>query len=99
MTPNLCAASLLFNTPQMYCAKLTAAGSGGRANKCGNGVKKQGAGRVFLPALMQEKARPSGTELWSEPRTTWRAPGREATVSGDLEILEVLFNSWLGEWL
>lgn len=47
--------------------------------------------------LMQERARPSGTELWSEPRTTWRAPGREATVSGGLEILEVLFNSCLGE--
>lgn len=97
MTHNMHAARLLFNALQRCCAKLTAADSGGRASKHGNGVKKQGAGRASLPALMQKRAKPSGSELMSEPRTTRRAAGRGATVAGGLEILEVLFNSWLGK--
>lgn len=97
MTSNTHAAPLLFNTLQRRSAKLTAADSGGRASKRGNGVKKRGVGRASLPALMQERARPSGSELTSEPRTTRRAAGRWATVAGGLEILEVLFNSWLGK--
>lgn len=64
MTPNMHAAQLLFNTLQRCCTKLRAADSGGRASKHGNRVKKRGAGRC-LPALMQERARPSGSELVS----------------------------------
>jgi len=97
MTPNIHAARLLFNALHRCCAKLTAANSGGRASTHRNRVKKQGDGRASLPALMQERARPSVRELMSEPRTTRRAAGRRATAAEVLEILEVLFNSWLGK--
>lgn len=90
MTPNMYTALFLFNT--LRCAKLTTADFGGRDSKCGNG-QKQRAGRAFLQELMQEKARSSGTKLMSEPRTSRGDPWRGATVAGDLEILEVLFNS------
>lgn len=82
--------------PETLC-QATAADSGGRASKRGNGVKKQGVGRVS-PALMEKRAK-SKSELMSEPRTTKRAGGRGATVAGDLVILGVLFNSWLGKQL
>lgn len=70
MTPNVYTAPLLFNIIRRCCAKLTTADSG--ASKCGNRVKKQRAGRAFLQELMQERARTSGTELMSEPRTSRR---------------------------
>lgn len=82
--------------PEMLC-QATAAGSGGRASKCGNGVKKQGAGRAS-PALMEERAK-SASERMPEPRTSRKAGGRGATVAGDLVILGMLFNSWLGKQL
>lgn len=99
MTPNMNAGRLLFNTLQRCRAKLTAADSGGRASKRGNGVKKQRAGRSSLPVLMQKQTRPSGIELMSEPRTTRRAAERQATVAQGLEILVVLFESWLRKQL
>lgn len=80
--------------PEMLC-QATAADSGGRARKRGNGVKKQEAGRVS-PALMEERAK-SASELMSEPRTTRRAGRRGTTVAADLVIIGVLFNSWLGK--
>lgn len=69
--------------PEMLC-QATAADSGGRASKRGNGVKKQGAGRIS-PALMEERAN-SASKLMSEPRTIKRAGGRGATVAGNLVI-------------
>lgn len=95
MTPNVYTAPLLFNIIRRCCAKLTTADSG--ASKCGNRVKKQRAGRAFLQELMQERARTSGTELMSEPRTSRRDPWRGPAVAGGLEILEVPFNSYLGK--
>lgn len=82
--------------PEILC-QATAADSGGRASKHGNGVKKQGAVRTS-PALMEERAK-SASELRSEPKTTRRASGRGATVAEDLVILGVPFNSWLGKQL
>lgn len=90
MTPNVYTALFLFNT--LRCAKLTTADFGGRDSKCGNRVKKQRAGRAFLQELTQEKATSSWTELLSEPRTSRGDPWRGATMAGDLEILQVLFN-------
>lgn len=54
--------------PEMLC-QATVADSGGRASKHGNGVKKWGAGRVS-PALMEERAKSSASEPWSQ-----RQPG------------------------
>lgn len=47
---------------------------------------------------MEERAK-SASELMSEPRTTRRDGGRGVKVAGDLVILGVLFNSWLGKQL
>lgn len=79
---------------EMLC-HATAADSGGRVSKNGNGVKKEGAGRVS-PALMEEGAKSSASELISEPRTTRRAGGRGATVTGDLVILGYSLTAVLG---
>lgn len=91
------AARLLFSTCQRCCGKQTAADSGGKASKHGNRVKKRGAGRTSVPALMQERDRLLGSELTYKPRTTSRTAGRGATVVAGLEIPEVPFNSCLGK--
>lgn len=93
MTPNMHAARSLFNTLQRYHAKLTAADSRGRASKCGNGVKKRGAGRASTSIDAGESQTFwEWAHVWAKDNQELLGEGQQW--QGGLEILEVLFNSW-----